>query len=151
MVQVVLTGLVTLFCSAGFSASVTNTTCFTDTVPDKQIRLNHVKLISFTRQAETHSDILASEKKECRKWFLDKKKIMEIFHSGKPISGTEWDLSYAVYPCFYTGKVAVNGVPGSYTINAGSYIILTLRDKTFYFGCTSQKIRKYFLCPPNTD
>lgn len=122
-----------------------------DTIPQKDVNLRAVKIISFNRRTKSNSKTLNLEVKQCRNWFLNKKNILEIFSLSKLISGTEWDLSYAVYPCYYSGTVEINGVLGSYEINAGSYIILALQGQTLYFGCTSQKIKKYFLCPPNLE
>lgn len=91
------------------------------------------------------------DKMACANWSLTKEDIRQIFKNSKSISGTEWDLSYVVLPCFYSGEVELNDKKGKYELNAGSYAILKFSDTAIYLGFSSGSISKKFLSPPNEE
>jgi len=103
------------------------------------------RIISAEKQFDTTSSEFRDHLKACNKWKLSEKEILDIFKSSEQISGTEWDLSYAVLPCFYKGQFSMDGKKGDYKVNAGSFIILDYQNNTIFLGCPSKSMYKYFL------
>lgn len=122
-----------------------------DSIPIKKLNKtakSAIKIISTIKEIDSPARVIETDSIACFKWSLTKRNIQDIFSYSHPISGTEMDLAYAVYPCNYSGKVEVDGVLASYKVNPASFITLWTYDTTIYLGCTSKHIRKYFLDPP---
>ncbi len=117
-------------------------------------RKSNYSIISAYKQYDPKSstaDSTSSTLKDFHRWNLTKWEISDILKSSKPISGTEWDLSYLVLPFWYKGEFLINGKKGKYEINAASFAILQINDTTIYLGCTLKSKYKYFLEHPDTN
>lgn len=117
-------------------------------IANKRLKLT---LKNFNKSFDSTIRYQEEQKKACVNWFLTKEDIKKIFNNSKLISGTEWDLSYAVLPCFYSGEVKLDGKKGTYELNAGSYAILKFRDTAIYLGFSSGSVMKKFLSPVNEE
>lgn len=85
---------------------------------------------------------------QCQGWNLDPKEIKEAIVHSKPITGTEWDLSFSDYPCAIIGELRQSGNDFRLELNAGSWFIIKSADKTERFGVYDSNFTKLFLSPP---
>ncbi len=92
-----------------------------------------------TRIASTGEDL----GKQCDKWQLSKSTIEKIFRSSKPISGPEWHYLYDVWPCEYNGLMLINKDSFSFSVNAGSHLVIWNADTSFRYGCSDKRFKKY--------
>ena len=85
----------------------------------------------------------------CKGWIISHKNLSNIIHNSKRISGTEWDLTFAVLPCIITGKLKQNKQIFKFEINAGSWIYIISKKTTIILGDYKKSDEKFFLIQPD--
>ncbi len=81
----------------------------------------------------------------CKKWEIEKENLYTIFKNSQPIDGTTWDLAFAFSTCIVEGQLKQKDQLFEYSLNAGSWFIITCRDTSLLFGDYNKKDRKFFL------
>lgn len=84
---------------------------------------------------------------KCKEWRLSPSSIVTILRNGEAINTHDFSYLYYVLPCETNGTVEIDSSLYTYKINAGSFFILSNADTAYYFGCNSEKCRKFFLMP----
>jgi len=122
--------------------------------PTFDIEVNKDSIFTLTKIYDPESSTYDSSTSDIKmhdfnNWILTQKDALKILNSGKHISGTELDLNYLALPFWYKGEFITNGRKGKFEINAASFVVITFNDSIYYLGCSSKKLRKYFLVPPS--
>lgn len=110
-----------------------------------------IKILTQKKEFDTASKFLKVYKERCNSWSLTKSDILNILYSSNEIDGQEFQYYYDILPCYYSGKINVNGKLASYIINAGSSTIIIYRDSSIYLGYKKDDYKKYFLLKPGID
>ena len=77
--------------------------------------------------------------------------IEQIVRNSKEIDGQAFHHYYDVLPCYYSGKINIDGKSASYEVNAGAFTVLFFKDTSIYLGYTRNDYKKYFLVGPGTE
>lgn len=93
-----------------------------------------IRILSMYKDLDTTVTYYYMDTAACKNWELRQIDILRVLKLSEPISGTEWDLSYEVFPCSYKGEFVMAEKRGEYEVNAGSFVALTFRDTTIYLG-----------------
>lgn len=103
------------------------------------------------RKIDTNSKFLKLYSDRCGAWKLSQKDILQIVRDSKEIDGQEFHHYYDVLPCYYSGKINIDGRSASYEINAGAFTTLFFKDTTVYLGYKRKDYKTFFLVGPGTD
>jgi hypothetical protein len=87
----------------------------------------------------------------CKGWTLSTDHLYQVIKHSKPVSGTQWDLTFDVLPCRVAGQLKQNGIYYEFEVNAGSWMYLESQDTTVIWGDYNRDDRKYFIQGPMRD
>lgn len=137
---------------------ISNASCQTTADKQKTIKAfplnqNKISIIGIEKDSSASSG-KSEYNSTCQGWSLDKKAVVEIIKAVRPISMHDFMYLYNVLPCEIEGKLKIGDKEYSYVINAGSFMKLSSKDTTYYYGCSAKECEKYFLSTggdPNKD
>ena len=126
---------------------------FSNVTPDEnsdisitQIQRNEkIKILEARKRCDTSSAFWGRYAIKSTEWKLDSTEIIQILNLRKKEEAFEIHNHYNVLPCYYEGYILLNNVKYFFTINAGSFVILSKGKKDLYFSCTNREIAKYFI------
>lgn len=110
-----------------------------------------VEILSIEKKIDSTSNFFEDYNLRCSKWILSKTDATMILQVSKVIDGSEFHDYYDVLPCYYMGKVNIDGKIASYKINAGSFSVLIFKDTSIYLGYNNKDDKKYFLVSPGIE
>jgi hypothetical protein len=111
-----------------------------------QIQRNEkIRILETHKRCDTNSVFWNRYSLACTKWKLDRSDIIRILSFRKKEDAFEIHNHYNVLPCYYQGFILLNNSKYFFTINAGSFIILSKGKTNLYYSCTNKKIARYFI------
>lgn len=138
-----------LICLVSVIKSVNSTKTLIDNLNIKPVTKDSViyksvTILSFEKVVNSQSAFYNMYASGCEGWFLNEEQIKEIIHESKPIDGFTFSYFFDVLPCEYVGKLITNdSCKMDFTINAGSYILVSNNDTSMYLGYYGNE--KYFI------
>jgi hypothetical protein len=116
-----------------------------DTFLTQVQRNEKIVVLETNKRCDTSSAFWSRYSLTCGKWKLDSSDIIRILSFRKEEDAFEIHNHYNVLPCYYEGFILLNNSKYSFTINAGSFIILSKGKTNLYYSCTNKKIARYFI------
>ena len=81
----------------------------------------------------------------CKGWSLTGIAAKRVIKGFEPIDGHLWHYKYDHLPCVVEGQLSQNGKDYKFSINAGSWLTITSKDTTLYFGDEEKEFEKHFM------
>jgi hypothetical protein len=123
----------------------------TDSPYTKITQQTVIEVRTVNKKFDTTSKFLKVYAEKCDNWKLNEEGILNILRNSKEMDGQEFHHYYDVLPCYYSGKVSIDGNLASYEINAGAFTTLFYKDTSVYLGYKKDDYRKYFLVGPGIE
>jgi hypothetical protein len=122
----------------------------TDSPYTKITEKSIIEIQTGNKKFDTTSKFLKLYSDRCDAWKLSKKDILQIVRNSKEMDGQEFHHYYDVLPCYYSGKIDIDGKSASYEINGGAFTTLFFKDTSVYLGYKGKDYKRYFLVGPGT-
>jgi YHS domain-containing protein len=103
----------------------------------------HISILNLIKKVENDYD--TTYFKECSDWMLNRSLLSEILPYFTHISEHDFMYLYYVLPCEIVGKIKIDSIDYDLVINGGAYISLSHNGKTYYFGCSEDKCKDFFI------
>ncbi len=111
-------------------------------------RIEIVSVNKYIDSTPAYANSYKRHKQKCAEWDLNKENIKRILLTSTVIDTHELHYYYNVFPCYYTGKITIDGKLADFTINAGAFSIIEFRDTSIIIGYKKEDYKKYFLLGP---
>jgi len=104
-----------------------------------------IQILDCQKKYDSTSSFLNKFSTQCHTWKLSYDDILQIIQNREHEDVFDIHNHYNVLPCSYEGHILLKNQKYFFTINAGSFIILSRNKNDIYYICPNKKLKHLFV------